>query len=255
MAVNQSLQTIAQLMAKNKHTVVVTGAGISTEAGVPDFRGKQGIYHQLGEDRVMNLIHTSTLHEDPETFFSFYRKYFTLPRVEPSKAHKMVAAMEAAGLVKAVVTQNVDELHQKAGSRNVFAIHGSRAHYHCMKVTCGKSFSADYAENYPETVPRCDTCGSVIRPGTVLFGEAIKYHGEALDAVLQAKVLLVIGTSLTVYPLAGFVQSFRQSNDKLIIINQGSTALDHLAYCKYDAPHTGDALEEILGIASAITGN
>ena len=242
----QSLQTIARLMADTDNTVAVTGAGISTEAGVPDFRGKTGIYHELGEQRVMNIIHINTLLSDPETFFQYYRKYFKLPRVEPAKAHKMLAKMEADNLVKTVVTQNVDELHQKAGSKNVFAIHGSRAHYYCMNEKCSRSFSADYAENYPQTIPRCEFCNSIIKADTVLFGEAIKYHDQALDSILRADVLLVIGTSLMVYPLAGFVQYFRQRNEKLIIINQGPTAMDDLAYCKYDAPHTGDALEKIL---------
>jgi len=239
------LNLISGILANSKHTVVVTGAGISTEAGIPDFRGKEGIYTKLGEDKVTSIINIQTFRKDPQLFYSFYRKYFTLPKVPPSKVHKILAQMEETGRIKAIVTQNVDGLHQKAGSQRVIAVHGTRSKYICTDQRCQKVYNADYVSEYPQTVPLCSECGSILKPDVVLFGEPIKQFIDAENAIMNASVLLVIGTSLAVYPLAGFVREFGVLYKNLIIINKGPTELDHEALIKLDVDNTGDTLEEI----------
>jgi NAD-dependent deacetylase len=242
---DHKLKEIANLMVKSKNTVVVTGAGISTEAGIRDFRGKDGIYTQLGEAYVTGIIHINTFRRDPEKFYAFYRKYFTLPKVRPSLAHEILAEMERNNRIQAIVTQNVDGLHQKAGNQKVFAIHGSRSRYICTGDECTCFYDADYVENYPEVVPRCSVCGSVLKPDVVLFGENIKEYGSAYDAVMGASLLLVIGTSLAVYPIAGFVREYALAQGKMIIINKGPTELDSLALIKIDVENTGETLKKI----------
>lgn len=242
---NDPINLVADLLAESPNTVVLTGAGISTEAGIPDFRGQNGIYTKLGEDRVYNIINIQTFLRDPELFYNFYRKYFKLPNVPPSKAHLTLAQMEKEGIVKAIVTQNVDGLHQKAGSRNVVAIHGSRSRYVCTNAECDEVFSAEYVENYPQIVPRCGKCGKILKPDVVLFGEPIMDYIQAWEIIMNASALLVIGTSLTVYPLAGFVKEFSEHNENIVIINKGATQMDDLALYKIEAYHTGDILEKI----------
>jgi len=240
-----TISLVADLLAQSPDTVVLTGAGISTEAGIPDFRGKNGIYKQIGEDKVYSIINIQTFWRDPELFYAFYRKYFRLPDVPPSKAHLTLAQMEREGIIKAIVTQNVDGLHQKAGSRNVVAIHGSRSRYICTNAECDQVFSAEYVENYPQTVPRCGKCGHILKPDVVLFGEHIKDYMPAWEIIMNASALLIIGTSLTVYPLAGFVKEFSEHNKNIVIINKGPTQMDDLALYKIEAYHTGYILEEI----------
>lgn len=242
---DKKIKLVADLLSESPNTVVVTGAGISTEAGIPDFRGKEGVYTKLGEDKVVSIINIRTFLRDPELFYDFYRQYFRLPDVPPAKAHSVLAAMENQRLIKAIVTQNVDGLHQKAGSRNVVAIHGSRSRYVCTNAECNEVYPAAYVENYPETVPRCSKCRQILKPDVVLFGEPIMDYVPAWEVIMNASALLVIGTSLAVYPLAGFVQEFSEHNENIIIINKGETQLDYLALYKIEAEHTGDTLEEI----------
>jgi NAD-dependent deacetylase len=223
----------------------VTGAGISTEAGIPDFRGKDGIYTKLGENRVMNIINIHAFRQNPAEFYDFHRKYFSFPPVEPSKAHKVLAEMEKKGRLKGIVTQNIDGLHEKAGSKNVVAIHGNSNRYICMNSGCQALHDREYADKYQGPVPLCEKCGGVLKPDVVLFGENIKNYNQAYEMIISAQVLLVIGSSLTVYPLAGFVKEFSTFYQDLIIINKGRTQLDHAALVKIDGGHTGDTLEEI----------
>ncbi|HOB12334.1 MAG TPA: Sir2 family NAD-dependent protein deacetylase [Syntrophomonadaceae bacterium] len=239
------IRRAAEVMKNSRKTVVVTGAGISTEAGIPDFRGENGIYRQLGEDRVMRIINIDFFRHNPEEFYSFYRQYFNFPAVEPSKAHYMLARLEKEGYVAGVVTQNIDNLHQKAGSKNVIPIHGNAEQFVCQGRSCRTRYDASYVENYPETVPRCSACGSVIKPDVVLFGENIYNYADAREMILSAQLLIVIGSSLTVYPLAGFVREFCTFTQDLIIINKGPTYLDHAALLKIDTGTTGAVLEQI----------
>lgn len=241
----KALDQVVSVLANSSNTIVVTGAGISTEAGIPDFRGQDGIYRKLGEDKVMNIININTFNRDPEAFYDFYRQYFVFPPSEPGKAHRILADMEKKGRVKGIVTQNIDSLHEKAGSRKVVAIHGTADRYICRNRGCQGVYDQKCIDNCDDVVPRCEKCGSILKPDVVLFGENIKDYVAARDMIMGAQVLMVIGSSLTVYPLAGFVKEFSTFYQDLIIINKGRTQLDHAALVKIDGGHTGDTLEEI----------
>lgn len=244
----ESIRQIVKAMKLSNNTVVVTGAGISTEAGIPDFRGTNGIYRQLGENRVMNIINIDFFRRHPEEFYAFYRKYFKFPAVEPSKAHTLLAEMERKHLIKGVVTQNIDNLHQKAGSKNVIPIHGNAEQFICTDIRCQEIYDSSCLDVLTEAVPRCPLCGSNIKPDVVLFGENIKNYIGARDMILSARLLIVIGSSLTVYPLAGFVKDFSTFAQDLVIINKGATELDHAALVKLEVGSltTGELLGEIL---------
>ncbi len=242
---NNQIEQVVRTLANSPNTVVVTGAGISTEAGIPDFRGPNGIYRQLGEDRVMNIINIHTFNQNPALFYDFYRQHFVLPPVEPSKAHYILAEMEKSGFIKGIVTQNIDGLHEKAGSRRVVAVHGNSEQYVCTNRHCRELYGRDKVEPQTSGVPTCEQCGSVLKPDVILFGEPIKHFTDAQDMIMSARTLLVIGSSLTVYPVAGFVKAFSTFYQDLIIINRGPTQLDHAALVKIDRPNTGETLEEI----------
>jgi len=241
------LDQVVSVLASSNNTVVVTGAGISTEAGIPDFRGEKGIYRTMGEDRVMSIINISTFQRDPKRFYEFYRQVFDFPPVEPSQAHKVLADMEKKGRVKAVVTQNIDGLHEKAGSKNVIAVHGNADRFVCTRRRCGKYYSSDLVREIKEIVPECPECGGILKPDVVLFGEQIQGYVDAQERIMGARVLVVIGSSLTVYPLAGFVREFSTFYQDLIIINKGPTYMDHAALVKIEVgdSSTGEILQEI----------
>lgn len=242
---NKNIDRLVDLLKHSKNTVVVTGAGISTEAGIPDFRGKNGIYRKLGENKVMNILNINFFQRHPEQFYEFYRQYFMFPPVQPGKVHFVLADMEKAGFIKSIVTQNIDNLHQKAGSKRVIAIHGNADRFQCIEKGCRSIYDGLYASNCPDTVPTCSKCGGMLKPDVVLFGEQIRQYLDAQDDILNARLLIVIGSSLTVYPLAGFVKEFSTFTQDLIIINKGYTAMDHAAAVKIDVDNTGDLLETI----------
>lgn len=243
--VEKESRQIAKLIKNSNYTTVVTGAGISTEAGIADFRGENGIYRQLGEDRVMNIINIDFFNRHPDKFYEFYRKYFNFPAVEPGKAHFMLAEMERKGFINAVVTQNIDNLHQKAGNKNVIPIHGNAEQFKCTKRSCQKYYDSKYVRNYKGQVPTCSECGGILKPDVVLFGENIDNYMDAHESIMAARLLIVIGSSLTVYPLAGFVKEFSTFKQDLVIINKGFTHLDHAATVRVDAENTGLFLEEV----------
>lgn len=243
----KEVEQVALMLKTSRNTVVVTGAGISTEAGIPDFRGPNGIYRQLGEDRVMEIINIDCFRSNPDHFYLFYRKHFrSYAQVQPSKAHLALAQLEQKSLVKAVVTQNIDGLHQKAGSRRVIAIHGTADRYLCTNRDCQEVYDQHYVDNYLLTVPCCEECDEVLKPDVVLFGEPIKNYYDAMELIMGAHLLMVIGSSLTVYPLAGFVRDYCNSNKDLLIINKGPTQMDYAATLKVEAGHTGDFLNQVV---------
>jgi NAD-dependent deacetylase len=243
--VDEEISKLLRLLQQSKNTVVVTGAGISTEAGIPDFRGQNGIYRQLGENRVMGIINIDFFRESPHEFYQFYRQYFAFPPVPPSKAHLVLADMEKKGFVKAIVTQNIDNLHQKAGSQRVIAVHGMADRYLCTGNDCRQIFDQNYVDSCPGIVPYCKHCGSLLKPDVVLFGEPIQHFLDAQETILRARVLIVIGSSLTVYPLAGFIKKFSTFTQDLVIINKGYTHLDHAATLKIDTGSTSDLLAAV----------
>jgi NAD-dependent deacetylase len=244
---SKMIDRAASVLASSHNTVVVTGAGISTEAGIPDFRGEKGIYRTLGEDQVMGIINITTFRSNPDKFYEFYRKYFVFPPVEPSLAHKVLADMEKRGRVRAVVTQNIDGLHEKAGSRNVIPVHGNADRFVCTRKRCGKYYSSDLVREMKDPTPVCPECSAILKPDVVLFGEPIQNYVDARERIMAARVLVVIGSSLTVYPLAGFVREFSTFYQDLIIINKGPTHMDHAALVKIEVGNssTGEILQEI----------
>ena len=198
------------------------GAGVSTESGIPDFRSTGGLYHQEWSYPPETILSHTFYKSNPEEFFRFYRAKMLCPDAKPNAAHKKLAEWEQAGKLLAVVTQNIDGLHQAAGSRTVYELHGSVLRNHCEK--CGKFYGLDHILN-TTGVPRCG-CGGIIKPDVVLYEEALddKVVDGAVNAIAQADLLIVGGTSLNVWPAAGLINYFR--GDRLVLINKSAVARD-----------------------------
>ena len=201
------------------------GAGVSTESGIPDFRSVDGLYHQKFDYPPETILSHSFFYSNTEDFYKFYREKMLVTDIEPNRAHKALAKLEAEGKLSAVVTQNIDGLHQKAGSKNVYELHGSVHRNYCRR--CAQFYSG---EDLLQTtgVPRC-TCGGLIKPDVVLYEEGL--DGDCIEnsvhAIANADLLIVGGTSLTVYPAAGLIRYYRGS--RLVLINRDETPYDHNA--------------------------
>ena len=201
------------------------GAGVSTESGIPDFRGEDGLYRQRYAYPPETIISHSFYVHHPEIFFDFYRNRMLYPNAKPNIVHRKLAQWEKEGKLLAVVTQNIDGLHQKAGSKAVFELHGSIYRNYCEK--CGKFYPPEYIRD-SDGIPRC-TCGGRIKPDVVLYEESLdqKVIEGAVRAIADADVLIVGGTSLTVYPAAGLIRYYR--GNKLVLINRDETPYDGYA--------------------------
>ena len=217
------------------------GAGVSTESGIPDFRSADGLYHQKYKVPPETIISHSFFLKNPEEFYRFYRDKMLYPDAAPDAAHIALAGLEKAGKLTAVVTQNIDGLHQKAGSRNVYELHGSIHRNYCM--SCHKFFDAEYVKK-SEGVPRCDACGGLIKPDVVLYEEGLDMNvlNGAATAIANADCLIIGGTSLVVYPAAGLIDYFR--GDSLVLINKSATSRDRMANLVIAAP-IGEVLSQI----------
>ena len=215
------VRKLKELIDDSDNIVFFGGAGVSTESGIPDFRSKDGLYnqHDVRFDRYQPeyLLSHSCLVYEPKVYYEFHRQKMDTRNIEPNNAHKYLAALEKTGKLKAVVTQNIDGLHQKAGSKVVYEIHGSALRNYCM--SCGKEYPSDYIFLSDEPIPKC-SCGGVIRPDITLYEEGLPEDqvSGAIDAISRADMLIIGGTSLTVYPAASFVNYFRGKN--LVIINR-----------------------------------
>lgn len=220
-------EEIRRILAEAERVVFFGGAGVSTESGIPDFRGTGGIYTRQDEgDDPGIILRTDYLLHNPEDFYRYYRANMLYPSAMPNPAHFALAALEQMGKLTAVITQNIDGLHQAAGSTNVFELHGSVHRNYCVR--CGKQHSLEYILE-TNGVPRCRACGGLVRPDVVMFGESLDsnaFYG-AQEAVYYADVMIVGGTSLTVYPAASLVEEF--AGDHLIIINKTPTPMDENA--------------------------
>ena len=221
---------LAEILKVSKKAVFFGGAGMSTESGIPDFRSADGIYSQrLNQKfRPEEMASHSFLVNHPEEFFEFYRRRMMFMNAKPNDGHRALATLEDHGILNAVVTQNIDELHQMAGSNTVYELHGSSLRWPCIR--CGKVYPMEYAlqeENKP--IPHCADCGGVVRPGVVLYEEGLddKIVENAIKAIGEADTLIVGGTSLVVYPAAGMIRYFRGKN--LVIINKTETNADEWA--------------------------
>ncbi len=215
------VRKLKELIESSDNIVFFGGAGVSTESGIPDFRSKDGLYnqHDVRFDKYQPeyLLSHSCLVYEPKVYYEFHRQKMDTRAIEPNNAHKYLAALEKQGKLKAIVTQNIDGLHQKAGSKVVYEIHGSALRNYCMR--CGKEYPSDYIFLSEEPIPMCD-CGGIIRPDITLYEEGLPEDqvSGAIDSISRADMLIIGGTSLTVYPAASFVNYFRGRN--LVIINR-----------------------------------
>jgi len=219
------IEKLRQWIVESDNIVFFGGAGVSTESGIPDFRSTDGLYHQQYDYPPETILSHTFYKRNSEEFWRFYRSKMLCPQAQPNAAHKKLAQWEQEGKLKAVVTQNVDGLHQKAGSKTVWELHGSVHRNYCQR--CGKFYDLDYILS-TTGVPRC-ACGGDIKPDVVLYEEGLSQYviGSAVEAIRQADVLIIGGTSLVVYPAAGLVRYYE--GDRLVVINRtvlGNTDAD-----------------------------
>lgn len=224
-------QKLNEIIKDSKHIVFFGGAGVSTESGIPDFRSTDGLYnqHDVKFDGYTPeyLLSINCLEDEPKVFYEFYRQKLNVDGINPNKAHIKLAQMEAAGKLDGIITQNIDGLHQKAGSKNVQEIHGSTLRNYCKR--CHKKYPADFIFNCDEAVPKCRICGGMIRPEVTLYGEALPDDAwsNSVKLINNADCLIIGGTSLVVNPAASLAYGFR--GKYLVVINKQVTAADSSA--------------------------
>ena len=218
-------ETLKEIINESHNIVVFTGAGISVPSGIPDFRSADGIYNQKTKFKASpeEIISHSFFVNNTEDFYSFYKDKMCYPKAEPNAAHKYFADLEKKGKNVIVVTQNIDGLHQKAGSSIVYELHGTIHQNFCQR--CGRMFGLDYVMN-ADGVPHCDKCGGIVKPNVVLYEEGLDEDtiSRSINAIMTCDTLIIIGTSLRVYPAAGFIRYFR--GRYLVVINKDATAYD-----------------------------
>ena len=222
---NDSLERLKNVIRNSENIVFFGGAGVSTESGIPDFRSADGLYNMEYAYPPETILSHSFFMQHTDEFYRFYKDKMLYPQAKPNKAHYALAKLESQGKLKAVVTQNVDHLHQAAGSLNVLELHGSCSRNYCTK--CGAEFSLDVILESKD-IPIC-SCGGIIKPDVVLYEEALNQSviEKSVSAIRKADVLIVGGTSLNVYPAAGLVQYY--SGNQLVLINKSETSFDRYA--------------------------
>ena len=236
-----AIGTLKTWITESDNIVFFGGAGVSTESGIPDFRSVDGLYHQTFDYPPETILSHSFFYSHTEEFFRFYREKMLPLDAQPNKAHLALARLEQKGKLKAIVTQNIDGLHQKAGSKCVYELHGSVWRNRCQR--CGKKFGPEFIRDCAG-VPRCD-CGGIIKPDVVLYEEGLSdacIEG-AVKAISQADILIVGGTSLTVYPAAGLIRYY--GGNKLVLINRDETQYDSYANLIFREP-IGEVLSQVV---------
>lgn len=228
----KEVEELQKVVDDSSRTIFFGGAGVSTESGIPDFRSADGLYHQEYKYSPEQIISHSFFLRYPEAFYEFYKDKMMYLSAKPNPAHIKLAELEKAGKLSAVVTQNIDGLHQLAGSKKVYELHGSIHRNYCMK--CGKFYDADYIKN-SDGVPLCE-CGGVVKPDVVLYEEGLDQNviQRAVMAISTADTLIIGGTSLVVYPAAGFVDYFHGKH--LVVINKSETGRNVNAELVINAP-------------------
>ena len=221
----EPIEQLKQWIDKSNRIVFFGGAGVSTESGIPDFRSVDGLYNQKFDYPPEQIISRSFYEADPEYFYRFYREKMMPLGFEPNITHKVLARWEREGILSAVVTQNIDGLHQKAGSENVLELHGSVLRNYC--TCCGKFYDAEFVRD-ADGIPTC-SCGGIIKPDVVLYEEGLDDDTieRSICAIMDADLLIVAGTSLTVYPAAGLINYYR--GNRLVLLNRDATPYDHRA--------------------------
>ena len=229
----KQMETLKTWVDEARAMVFFGGAGVSTESGIPDFRSVDGLYHQKFDYPPEEILSHSFFLRNPEYFYRFYREKMLPLDAQPNAAHKKLAQWEQEGKLLAVVTQNIDGLHQKAGSKAVYELHGSVHRNYCTK--CGKFFGPEYIRDHAP-LPLCDQCGGLIKPDVVLYEESLDEGciRGAVDAIARADLLIVGGTSLTVYPAAGLLHYY--NGRRLVLVNRDATPMDDRAALVLRAP-------------------
>ena len=222
----EKIERLASMISESKRIVAFTGAGVSTESNIPDFRSSKGVYESIQKEYKQpaeRLLFLSYVEANPEIFFDYLRRFLVFPDALPNDAHKSLAALERIGKLSCVVTQNIDGLHTKAGNKNVCELHGSLYRNYCIK--CGEKYDLDFVLSAKD-IPRCKKCGGIVRPDVVLYEEPLDEDvmEKAANEIINADMLLIMGTSLAVYPAAGFIRYFRGEN--IVIINRDATPYD-----------------------------
>ncbi len=224
----EKTEVFQDILRQSSYTVFLGGAGVSTESGIPDFRSRDGLYHKT-EKRFQRykpeyLLSYECLRNEPQVFFDYYRKNLDARAAEPNAAHRILAKWEKSGLIKGVITQNIDGLHQKAGSVNVQEIHGTTLRNHC--VSCRKAFDQDFIFDSKEIIPKCPECGSMVRPDVTLYGEFLpeEAYQNAISMIREADCLIIGGTSLEVGSASGLAHTYH--GKYLIIINKTRTKME-----------------------------
>ena len=237
-----AVKQLQKIVDEYDNIVFFGGAGVSTESGIPDFRSVDGLYNQKYDYPPETILSHTFFMRNPEEFYRFYHDKMLALSARPNAAHRKLAQLEAVGKLKAVVTQNIDGLHQAAGSKKVLELHGSVHRNYCMK--CHAFYDAEYVAQ-SEGIPRCRECGEMIKPDVVLYEEGLdqKIIQESISAISRAQVLIVGGTSLVVYPAAGLVQYF--NGEKIVLINKGATGMDRNADLLIQEP-IGQVLDQIV---------
>ncbi|WP_248405937.1 NAD-dependent protein deacylase [Butyrivibrio fibrisolvens] len=223
---SEAIERLKELIETTDNIVFFGGAGVSTESGIPDFRSQDGLYNQKYKYPPEQIVSHTFLTRKPQEFFEFYKDRMIYQDAKPNKAHLKLAQWEKEGKLKAVITQNIDGLHQAAGSKNVLELHGSTLRNYCLK--CGKRYDIDYVINSKETIPYCE-CGGMVRPDVVLYEEGLDMDviESAVSYIKNADVLIIGGTSLAVYPAAGLIDYY--TGDKLVVVNKSATPRDSQA--------------------------
>ena len=234
----EEVRKLQEIIDDSRRIVFFGGAGVSTESGIPDFRSADGIYHQHYKYAPEQVVSHSFFKAHPDVFYEFYKEKMMCLEAEPNAAHRKLAQLEEAGRLTAVITQNIDGLHQKAGSKKVYELHGSIHRNYCQK--CGRFYDAAFVKEAPG-IPRCG-CGGIIKPDVVLYEESLDSMTieKSVRAIAEADTLIIGGTSLVVYPAAGFIDYFRGRH--LVVINKSATAREVGAQLSISAP-----IGEILG--------
>ena len=219
----EEIKKLKELIDGTDNIVFFGGAGVSTESGIPDFRSVDGLYHQQWDDPPETILSHTYYERYPEKFFAFYRAKLLCEGAKPNAAHLKLAEWEKEGKLKAVITQNIDGLHQAAGSKTVYELHGSTLRNYCVK--CGAFYDVDFIAN-STGVPRCPKCGGIVKPDVVLYEEGLDEEvlSGAVSAIRKADTLIIGGTSLVVYPAAGLIRYFRGRH--LVVINMQPTGAD-----------------------------